>query len=221
MLSASYGRLKQHVEVVVKNQFYDTADRRPLPVSVEINISTSSHRPDGPYAPAHSSGPSAIEPSEGGRAGPVVEDTDGSSDSGSESDGSDEDERLRWSGASPPVSIAPQRASPDGWKTGTPVVGPAHNNIINHGHGPVPLARAPAQMSVLQSRGGSTPAPSQSTDPLPTDGRRIRRPHGEPGKPGNGGYNLKEALGWPSDRYKAVRRSMNQLVDSFLDTSHP
>ncbi|KAI5836643.1 uncharacterized protein SCHCODRAFT_02720031 [Schizophyllum commune H4-8] len=222
MLSASYGRLKQHVEVVVKNQFYDTADRRPLPVSVEVNISTSSHQLDGPYAPAQSSVPSAIEPSEGGGVCTVIEDNDGSSDSNSESEGSDDDRPSPcWSGNSPPVSFTPQRASPDGWKTGIPVVGPAHNNSIDHDHKPISLARAPARTSAPQSRGSSARAPSRSTDPLPTDARRIRKPHGEPGKPSNGGYSLKEALGWPSDRYNAVRRSMNQLVDSFLDTSRP
>lgn len=35
----------------------------------------------------------------------------------------------------------------------------------------------------------------------------IPKPHGEPGRPGRGGYNLKLAVGWPSREYKKLQVS--------------
>ncbi|KAL1684552.1 hypothetical protein GGG16DRAFT_68093 [Schizophyllum commune] len=67
-----------------------------------------------------------------------------------------------------------------------------------------------------------------------TSGTRTRKPNGECGKPGKGGYNLQDALGWPAHKYNNVRvgrssfimiwptdivrqKEMNKLVDRILD----
>lgn len=40
---------------------------------------------------------------------------------------------------------------------------------------------------------------------LPQAGHtRIERPSSESGRPGSRGYNLRDALGWPTDKYSAV-----------------
>ncbi|KAI5888890.1 uncharacterized protein SCHCODRAFT_02602208 [Schizophyllum commune H4-8] len=50
-----------------------------------------------------------------------------------------------------------------------------------------------------------------------TSETRTRKPNGECGKPGKGGYNLQDALGWPAHKYNNVRKEMNKLVDRILD----
>ncbi|KAI5836645.1 uncharacterized protein SCHCODRAFT_02673994 [Schizophyllum commune H4-8] len=67
-----------------------------------------------------------------------------------------------------------------------------------------------------------------------TTSMRTRKPKGECGKPGKGGYNLQDALGWPAHKYNNVRvshssfitiwpteivgqKEINKLVDRILD----
>ncbi|KAG1743614.1 uncharacterized protein EDB91DRAFT_1247115 [Suillus paluster] len=47
----------------------------------------------------------------------------------------------------------------------------------------------------------------------------IPKPAGEPGRPGRGGYTLREALDWNPKAYAKFKRSMHSLIEDHLDTT--
>ncbi|KAF9470789.1 hypothetical protein BDN70DRAFT_939425 [Pholiota conissans] len=47
----------------------------------------------------------------------------------------------------------------------------------------------------------------------------IPKPLGEAGRPGRGGYNLEEALGWESKDFKRIKKYVHTLIKAFLDPS--
>lgn len=99
---------------------------------------------------------------------------------------------------------------------------------------------------VIRHRGASsddgrnmTPAIEQV---LQTTGAgKLRKPEGEVGRPGNGGYNLKAAMGWDDRRYEGLRvcfplvvcqcpypslirvlqRTVGRLIKDILDGTKP
>ncbi|KIK52813.1 hypothetical protein GYMLUDRAFT_250940 [Collybiopsis luxurians FD-317 M1] len=50
---------------------------------------------------------------------------------------------------------------------------------------------------------------------------QIPKPVGEAGRPGRGGYNLQEKLGWPAQRFKNVHGFIRTHVKAMLDCSLP
>ncbi|KAL1657663.1 hypothetical protein GGF50DRAFT_93136 [Schizophyllum commune] len=63
----------------------------------------------------------------------------------------------------------------------------------------------------------SPPTADIASDRNESRSARIAKPNGECGKPSKGGYTLKDALQWETDRYDTVRKAMNKLVDTHLD----
>ncbi|KAG1761267.1 hypothetical protein EDD22DRAFT_847892 [Suillus occidentalis] len=59
----------------------------------------------------------------------------------------------------------------------------------------------------------STSAASLSED------SKIPKPAGEPGRPGRGGYMLREALDWSPKAYTKFKNSMHHLIEEHLDTT--
>lgn len=62
-----------------------------------------------------------------------------------------------------------------------------------------------------------TPGPARnrrSASVLSDEDAKIQRPPGEAGKPGNGGYVLKDELKWPKKDYTAVGVSMRHFIDA-------
>ncbi|KAJ3507462.1 hypothetical protein NLJ89_g6293 [Agrocybe chaxingu] len=51
------------------------------------------------------------------------------------------------------------------------------------------------------------------------DSDLIPKPPGEAGRPGRGGYALKEVLGWDERQYQAFAKYMTRLVNEHLDSS--
>ncbi|KAF5317610.1 hypothetical protein D9758_018774 [Tetrapyrgos nigripes] len=50
---------------------------------------------------------------------------------------------------------------------------------------------------------------------------KIRKPAGEVGRPGRGGYTLSKKLGWDSQVYADVKKYINSLCKQYLDTTRP
>jgi len=48
------------------------------------------------------------------------------------------------------------------------------------------------------------------------DEELISKPEGEAGRPGRGGYNLENALGWPGKEYRQLKRYIKKLVNDHL-----
>ncbi|KAG1844360.1 hypothetical protein F4604DRAFT_1689118 [Suillus subluteus] len=46
---------------------------------------------------------------------------------------------------------------------------------------------------------------------------KIPKPAGEPGRPGHGGYTLREALDWNPKAYAKFKKSMHSLIEDHLD----
>ncbi|KAI6140714.1 hypothetical protein EDD17DRAFT_1417834, partial [Pisolithus thermaeus] len=47
--------------------------------------------------------------------------------------------------------------------------------------------------------------------------RKIPKPNGKVGRPGQGGYNLEDQLGWGRDGFKNLKRFMKKAVRKHLD----
>ncbi|KAF8880604.1 hypothetical protein CPB84DRAFT_1639755, partial [Gymnopilus junonius] len=45
----------------------------------------------------------------------------------------------------------------------------------------------------------------------------IPKPDGEAGRPGRGGYNLEQALGWEAKKYQSIKTYVKKLVEEHLD----
>ncbi|KAG1887549.1 uncharacterized protein F5891DRAFT_1199594 [Suillus fuscotomentosus] len=48
---------------------------------------------------------------------------------------------------------------------------------------------------------------------------KIPKPAGEPGRPGRGGYTLREALDWNPKAYAKFKKYMHRLIEDHLDTT--
>ncbi|KAI6030170.1 hypothetical protein EDC04DRAFT_101086 [Pisolithus marmoratus] len=86
-------------------------------------------------------------------------------------------------------------------------------------HDPVTIETAPYDSEHLES----SPAPSESSlSSLESElraGDKIPKPNGEAGRPGRGGYNLEEQLGWSADDFKKLKRFINKAMEQHLDTT--
>lgn len=76
-----------------------------------------------------------------------------------------------------------------------------------------PRAKTPSATTPrAQTFGGQTPAPSESSlsslESEPGADDKIPKPSGEVGRPGRGGYNLEEQLGWGEDGFKRLKVSV-------------
>ncbi|KAI6017428.1 hypothetical protein EDC04DRAFT_2943374 [Pisolithus marmoratus] len=69
----------------------------------------------------------------------------------------------------------------------------------------------------------SSPAPSESSlsslESEPGADDKIPKPSGEVGRPGHGGYNLEEQLGWGEDSFKRLKKFVNKAIKNHLDTT--
>ncbi|KAI5980486.1 hypothetical protein EDC04DRAFT_3035238 [Pisolithus marmoratus] len=69
----------------------------------------------------------------------------------------------------------------------------------------------------------SSPAPSESSlsslESEPGADDKIPKPSGEVGRPGCGGYNLEEQLGWGEDSFKRLKKFVNKAIKNHLDTT--
>ncbi|EIW74267.1 hypothetical protein CONPUDRAFT_160310 [Coniophora puteana RWD-64-598 SS2] len=59
--------------------------------------------------------------------------------------------------------------------------------------------------------------PKSSAGILPPVTSRIPKPKGEVTRIGRGGYTLREALAWSSDRYEGVKKYVQQLAEKYLN----
>ncbi|KAI4525354.1 hypothetical protein K525DRAFT_266159 [Schizophyllum commune Loenen D] len=82
-------------------------------------------------------------------------------------------------------------------------------------------ARSIPQGSGSTSEGGHIPprfSKQVNFSSSTTSQGKIPKPPGEPGRPSSGGYNLQEATRLEPSRFRTVRKEMNSLVRTHLDT---
>ncbi|KAG1901303.1 uncharacterized protein F5891DRAFT_1187578 [Suillus fuscotomentosus] len=97
-----------------------------------------------------------------------------------------------------------------------------------------PSSPYPKRVSLERSRSRSrTPIPSDSSGSFDSlsdsdsstsaaslsEDSKIPKPAGEPGRPGRGGYTLREALDWSPKAYTKFKNSMHHLIEEHLDTT--
>ncbi|OAX32077.1 hypothetical protein K503DRAFT_805530 [Rhizopogon vinicolor AM-OR11-026] len=58
-----------------------------------------------------------------------------------------------------------------------------------------------------------------SSTPIVSEDSKIPKPHGEPGRPGRGGYTLQEALDWSTKTYAKFKKCVHHLIDEHLDVT--
>ncbi|KAL1749658.1 hypothetical protein FB107DRAFT_225120 [Schizophyllum commune] len=80
----------------------------------------------------------------------------------------------------------------------------------------LPQAQIRPTSSVQDGTGSQAGAHFSSTAAEEATVTKIRKPPGEPGRPGSGGYNLQEKLEMSRNRYRDVMTVMNQLVEKHL-----
>ncbi|KAG6370125.1 hypothetical protein JVT61DRAFT_12425 [Boletus reticuloceps] len=72
-------------------------------------------------------------------------------------------------------------------------------------------------------RSEHSPAPSESSlsslESKLADGNKIPKPAGEAGRPGRGGYNLEEQIGWGETEFKNLKCLAHKLIKKHLDVS--
>ncbi|KIK60667.1 hypothetical protein GYMLUDRAFT_244242 [Collybiopsis luxurians FD-317 M1] len=77
-----------------------------------------------------------------------------------------------------------------------------------------PLTTSTRPESPLTPKPNSDAASNENEDQIP-------KPVSEAGRPGRGGYNLQEKLGWPAQRFKNVHGFIRTRVKATLDCSLP
>lgn len=97
--------------------------------------------------------------------------------------------------------------------------GPAHRYTSKSTNRFVPYPKAASRRRPSKHFRSSTPkhrdvtpgtevdgeSESDSSDTSTSEDHLISKPEGEAGRPGRGGYNLEEALGWEHKRYRRVK----------------
>ncbi|KAI6126694.1 hypothetical protein F5141DRAFT_1060410 [Pisolithus sp. B1] len=96
---------------------------------------------------------------------------------------------------------------------------------------PVPKPRgnvARKSVTIIEDHGESSGSPLSSESSLSSwdeddsngnrNGKKIPKPNGEVGRPGRGGYNLEDQLGWGKDGFKKLQRFVKKAVKKHLDT---
>ncbi|KDR78696.1 hypothetical protein GALMADRAFT_137714 [Galerina marginata CBS 339.88] len=68
-------------------------------------------------------------------------------------------------------------------------------------------------------QGGSSEEDEEDDEDEDEDGDLIPKPDGEAGRPGRGGYNLEETLGWEKKDFQRVKKYVTELIDKDLNTS--
>ncbi|KIM57177.1 hypothetical protein SCLCIDRAFT_29021 [Scleroderma citrinum Foug A] len=78
--------------------------------------------------------------------------------------------------------------------------------------------------SPIESEEDRSPSPSSAsesslsslTSEVPI-ARKIPKPSGEAGRPGRGGYNLQDQLGWSNEEFKTMKRFVHKEIKKRLD----
>jgi len=97
--------------------------------------------------------------------------------------------------------------------------GPAHRYTSKSTNRFIPYQKAASRRRPFKHSRSSTPkhrdvtpgtevdgeCESDSSDSSTSEDHLIPKPEGEAGRPGRGGYNLEEALGWEHKRYRRVK----------------
>ncbi|KAI5999631.1 hypothetical protein EDD15DRAFT_2193672 [Pisolithus albus] len=92
---------------------------------------------------------------------------------------------------------------------------------------PAPMLRGKSVAIELPSsdseRSEGSPTPSESSlsslESKLGASDKIPKPSGEAGRPGRGGYNLEDQLGWGEDGFKSLKRFVNKAIKKHLDTT--
>ncbi|KAI0766262.1 hypothetical protein BC629DRAFT_1596420 [Irpex lacteus] len=75
-----------------------------------------------------------------------------------------------------------------------------------------------SDLSVSDTASGSDGVESDETDDNDDDTvGQIPKPSGEAGRPGRGGYNLKDTLGWAVNDFEDLKRKVDRLIYKHLD----
>ncbi|KAI6039384.1 hypothetical protein EDC04DRAFT_3140905 [Pisolithus marmoratus] len=90
-----------------------------------------------------------------------------------------------------------------------------------------PRAKTPSATTPrAQTFGGQTPAPTGkqklvTIENLPSDSEHSESSPApsESSRPGRGGYNLEEQLGWGEDGFKRLKKFVNKAIKNHLDTT--
>ncbi|KAI6021157.1 hypothetical protein EDC04DRAFT_2901414 [Pisolithus marmoratus] len=79
-------------------------------------------------------------------------------------------------------------------------------------------------VTILEDKGETSNSPSSSESSLSSwdddeesHTKKIPKPNGEVGQLGQGGYNLKDQLGWGEDGFKKLKRFIKKAVKKHLD----
>ncbi|KDR68197.1 hypothetical protein GALMADRAFT_146446 [Galerina marginata CBS 339.88] len=78
--------------------------------------------------------------------------------------------------------------------------------------------KAGKSRDVTPSGSDSSSSTSEISEDSDNEGL-IPKPEGEAGRPGRGGYNFEEALAWTKKDFQKLKKFMNDLIDTHLDTS--
>ncbi|KIK12194.1 hypothetical protein PISMIDRAFT_121314, partial [Pisolithus microcarpus 441] len=89
---------------------------------------------------------------------------------------------------------------------------------------PVPKSSgkvAEKSVTIIEDQSLDSPSSSESSlsswDEDESDRKKIPKPNGEVGRPGHGGYNLEDQLGWGKDGFKKLKRFVKKAVRRHLD----
>ncbi|KAG2053386.1 hypothetical protein BDR06DRAFT_1008779 [Suillus hirtellus] len=82
-----------------------------------------------------------------------------------------------------------------------------------------PHSRMPSPSDSSGSLDSFSDSDSSTLSVSLSEDSKIPKPAGEPGRPGHGGYTLREALDWNPKSYAKFKRSMHSLINNHLDTT--
>ncbi|TRM59696.1 hypothetical protein BD626DRAFT_539160 [Schizophyllum amplum] len=225
---------RQHMEVIARSDVYNTSDRQLLPIGHGPVRATPHRRRVSPYPPmlpirtsktlslqrgsSPSSDADTCAPTEPPSSDPVSEDSDvDSTHHSNDAESSDEDGTTTPSRGNPGrlrASVS-MDSSCDGWERHVVADEGQHIHFArNEGQG------SEASWEQLKEE-QSTDADVSHQTPPSSSRKKIEKPPGECGRPGSGGYNLRDKLGWPQKRYKEVQKVMNSLIDKYLQCDIP
>ncbi|KAI6039484.1 hypothetical protein EDC04DRAFT_2603147 [Pisolithus marmoratus] len=83
----------------------------------------------------------------------------------------------------------------------------------------VTIKNLPSDSEHLESSPALSESSLSSLESEPGADNKIPKLSGEVGRPGRGGYNLEEQLGWGEDGFKCLKKSVNKAIKNHLDTT--
>ncbi|KAG2102306.1 hypothetical protein BD769DRAFT_1390137 [Suillus cothurnatus] len=80
-------------------------------------------------------------------------------------------------------------------------------------------SRTPKSLDSASSSDSLSDSDSATSSMNLSEDSKIPKPAGEPGRPGRGGYTLREALDWNPKTYTKFKKYMQKLIENHLDTT--